>query len=292
MQDAVAAGHPDLVGEALDAQYFMRGAVPDWKAYLDGWTADSAAARARLRGTLDISYGPSAEETLDVFLPEDATGPAPVQILIHGGYWKALGKDDFSFLAPPLAAAGILSVVVNYALCPTVTMTELVSQCRRAVRWTRANIAGFGGDPDRLHVTGHSAGGHLAAMMAATSWEDQDRAAAPVLRSVTALSGLYDLAPVRACFVQEDLRLTDLEVTANSPMEMALPADTSLLLAAGADETPAFRWHTSAYAARRTAQGLSCFAMEVPGRHHYSVVNVLCEPNAPLQTAWLQRSRS
>ena len=210
--------------------------------------------------------------------------------LIHGGYWKALGKDDFTFLAPPLAASGIISVVVNYALCPTVTMTELVEQCRRAVRWTRANIAQFGGDPDRLHVTGHSAGGHLSAMMAAMEWGAARSGGGPLIRSVTALSGLYDLAPVRACFVQEDLRLTQAEVTANSPLDQELPAGTDLLLAVGADETPAFRWHTSVYAAHCASQGLACAAMEVAGTHHYSVVNVLCDETAPLQAAWLQRS--
>lgn len=290
MERAVALGHPDVTGADLDAQYFMRGAVPDWKEYLDGWTADSQAVRRQLGGEFNIAYGPSSDELLDVVLPSRPVSDAPVQILIHGGYWKALGKDDFTFLAPPLAAHGIISVVVNYALCPTVTMTELVEQCRRAVRWTRANIAQFGGDPDRLHVTGHSAGGHLSAMMAATDWGATRRDGGPPIRSVTAISGLYDLAPVQACFVQEDLRLTQSEVAANSPLDMTLPAGTDLLLAVGADETPAFRWHTSVYAAHCTSQGLACAAMEVAGMHHYSVVNVLCDETAPLQAAWLQRS--
>ncbi len=290
MLNDVAAGHPDLTGAALDAQYFMRGAVPDWQLYLDGWAADSAAARERLGGRFDIAYGPSPEELLDVIVPERPVHGAPVQILIHGGYWKALGKDDFSFLAAPLAAAGVISVVVNYALCPHVSMSELVEQCRRAVRWTRDTIAQFGGDPGRLHVTGHSAGGHLAAMMAATPWERRHGGDAPVIRSVTSLSGLYDLAPVRACFVQEDLRLTEQEVVDNSPMEMPLPPGTEMLLAVGADETEAFRWHTGAYAQRCATRGLPLVQMEVPGRHHYSVVNVLCDDGAPLQAAWLRRS--
>lgn len=289
MVRAVAAGHPDVTGTALDAQYFMRGAVPDWQRYLDGWAADSAAARERLPGRLDIAYGASPEELLDVIVPPGLADAAPVQILIHGGYWKALGKDDFTFLASPLAGAGVISVVVNYALCPTVSMSELVAQCRRAVRWTRDNIAQFGGDPQRLHVTGHSAGGHLAAMMAATCWAERD-GGVPVIRSVTSLSGLYDLSPVQACFVQADLRLTEQEVVDNSPMTMALPSGTDMLLAVGADETEAFRWHTRAYAHKCGSQGLPLVCMEVPDRHHYSVVNALCEKGSLLQAAWLRRS--
>ena len=293
MSDHAILNHPQLEGAALDAQYFMRGAVPDWKTWLDGWAADSAVARARLPGTLDIAYGSSPEETLDVLLPPgDLPNGVPVQLLIHGGYWRALSKDDFSFLAPPLAAAGVISVVVNYALCPHVTMDELVEQCRRAVRWTRANIAEFGGDPDRLHATGHSAGGHLAAMLAATPWGETRADGGPLIRTVTALSGLYDLAPVRRCFVQQDLRMTEDDVARNSPMFMALPQGTDLLLAVGADETAAFRWHTAAYAEHCAQQGLACQTIEVPGRQHYSVVNVLCDGGAALQSAWLKRCRT
>ena len=174
----------------------------------------------------------------------------------------------------------MVSVVVNYALCPSVTMTELTEQCRRAVRWTQAHIADFGGDPDNLHLTGHSAGAHLSVMMALTP------ELAPAIRSVTAVSGLYDLAPLAGCSMQADLRLTNDEIAALSPMEETLPAGVRLLLAVGADETAAFRWHTSAFADACKASGIGCTVMEVPGHHHYSVIGGLCEAG-PLQSKWL-----
>ena len=285
MRRAVAAGHPDVAGAALEAQYFMRGAVPEWQRYFDLWDADSAKARETLEGRLDIAYGPSAEETLDVLLPAASVKDAPVQILIHGGYWRALHKDGFAFLAPPLAAAGVVSVVVNYALCPTVTMTELTEQCRRAVHWTRTHITDFGGDPDNLYLTGHSAGAHLSVMMALTP------ELAPAIRGVTAVSGLYDLAPLAGCSMQADLRLTEQEIAALSPMEQELPAGLDLLLAVGADETTAFRWHTAAFAANCTAQGLKCTVLEVASCHHYAVIGALCEAG-PLQSKWLQQCRA
>ena len=285
MRRAVAAGHPDVAGAALEAQYFMRGAVPEWQHYFDLWDADSAKARETLRGRLNIAYGPSAEETLDVLLPAASVQDAPVQILIHGGYWRALHKDGFTFLAPPLAAAGVVSVVVNYALCPSVTMTELTEQCRRAVRWTRANIADFGGDPDNLHLTGHSAGAHLSVMMALTP------EFAPAIRGVTAVSGLYELAPLAGCSMQADLRLTDQELAALSPMEKSLPAGVALLLAVGADETTAFRWHTAAFADNCKARGVDCTVMEIPGCHHYAAIGALCQAG-PLQSQWLEQCRA
>ena len=263
----------------------MRGAVPEWQHYFDLWDADSAKARETLRGRLNIAYGPSAEETLDVLLPAASVQDAPVQILIHGGYWRALHKDGFTFLAPPLAAAGVVSVVVNYALCPFVTMTELAEQCRRAVRWTRANIADFGGDPDNLHLTGHSAGAHLSVMMALTP------EFVPAIRGVTAVSGLYELAPLAGCSMQADLRLTDQELAALSPMEKSLPAGVALLLAVGADETTAFRWHTAAFADNCKARGVDCTVMEIPGCHHYAAIGALCQAG-PLQSQWLEQCRA
>ena len=149
---------PHYDREQLDVQYRVRNAVPDFQSYLDRWTDDSFAACHTLSGERDIQYGPSADETLDVFVPAGTVEHAPVQILIHGGYWRALSKDDFTFLAAAIVPAGVVAVVVNYALCPDVTMSVLVDQCRRAMIWTSRNIGRFGGDPNRLHLTGHSAG--------------------------------------------------------------------------------------------------------------------------------------
>jgi arylformamidase len=279
--DAIAAGHPDVSGPALEAQYFMRGAVPAWAAYMADWDRTSTLARADFPHRRDLPYGESPAEKLDIILPAGAISNAPVQILIHGGYWRALSKDGFTFPAAPLAAAGVISVCVDYALCPRVSMTELTEQCRRAVRWTRANIAGYGGDPDNLHCTGHSAGAQLSAMLALTP------ELAPFIRTVTAVSGIYDLAPLRDCSMQADLRLTPADVTALSPLRQPTPTGAAWLIAVGGAETAAFRWQSRAFHEHCVSQGVSAQFLEIPGENHYSVISVLGHANTALQTAWL-----
>jgi arylformamidase len=271
----------------VDAQYKVRDVVPDFQTFLDRWAAASLWARANLRGHLNIQYGPSAEETLDVFLPHAQTHTAPVQILIHGGYWRALSKDDFSFLAAAIVPASAVAIVINYALCPAVTLDRIVDQCRRALVWTSRNAATYGGDSGRLHVTGHSAGAHLAAMLAATDWSRFESGLHPALRSICGVSGLYDLEPLRHTSIQTELRLSDHEAARNSPILLQPAPGTRALLIAGGAETHAFRTQTAAYANTLQTQGITCDTIEIPGRHHYSIIDELCADTSPARQAWL-----
>src|SRR5438445_156719 len=143
---------------ALDREYDNRAKVKDAPEWLERYARESAKARAELSCRLDVAYGPSAGETLDVF-PAPGSGPAPVHVFIHGGYWHRLDKADGSFVARGLLPAGAAVVVINYALIPTVQMAELVSQCRASIAWVHRHAASFGGDPRRTFVSGHSAGG-------------------------------------------------------------------------------------------------------------------------------------
>jgi arylformamidase len=281
----------DSFDPRLDAQYKVRDVVPDFQVFLDRWATASRWARANLRGQLNIHYGPSAEETLDIFLPSVQTQNAPVQVLIHGGYWRALSKDDFSFLAAAIVPASVVAVVINYALCPAVTLDRIVDQCRRALIWAARNASAYGGDPARLHVTGHSAGAHLAAMMAATDWSRFESGFVPVLRSICGVSGLYDLDPLRATSIQTDLRLSDHAAARNSPILLEPAAGTHALLIAGGAETHAFRAQTAAYAATLRTYKITCETLEMPGRHHYSIVDELCTDASPARAAWLRATR-
>ena len=163
----------DYGQKALDAQYNNRARVPEHQDIYAGYQARAAGVVEKFETRLDVSYGPSAEETLDVYLPENtpenAQG-APINVFLHGGYWFSRHKNDFRFLAQGLTRAGAVLVIVNYALVPSVDLDELVRQCRAAVAWTHGNADTFGGDKERIFVSGHSAGGHLTAMMMATEW--------------------------------------------------------------------------------------------------------------------------
>lgn len=269
--------------EALDREYDNRRKVADSAAWLDRWARDSARARQELPCRLDVAYGPHPGETLDVF-PAPGPGPAPVQVFIHGGYWHRLDKSDFSFVARAFRAAGAATVVVNYALIPAVDMDELVRQCRAAVAWVWQHAASFGGDPARIHVSGHSAGGHLIAMVMATEWE---RFGAPpgVVRSGAGLSGLYDLEPIRLCYLNDVLGLTAEAARRASPVHLPPPARGRLLLGVGALEGAEYHRQTRALADAWSTGGMELTVMELAGHHHFSIVSELADPTAGLSRA-------
>jgi pimeloyl-ACP methyl ester carboxylesterase len=152
----------------LDSMYNNRMLVPAFAQHMAQWQADSAQARLSLPCELDVAYGVEPGETLD-FFPAKRRG-SPVVVFIHGGYWRALDKADHSFVAPALHAAGAAVVVPNYALCPAVTIPQITLQMVRALAWTWRHAERLNADPSRITVIGHSAGGHLAAMMMACHW--------------------------------------------------------------------------------------------------------------------------
>jgi arylformamidase len=266
-----------------EAQYNNRAHVPDHAAILERWTAASALARAESRCLLDLAYGDGAGETLDLFLPAASAPPAPaagapVLVFVHGGYWRALDKADHSFVAPAFTHAGALVVVPNYALAPAVTVEHITLQVARTVAWAWRNARAHGGDPTRLVVAGHSAGGHAATMMLCCRWPElaPDLPARLVTRALS-ISGLYDLEPLRhAAFLQADLRLTPASVARLSPAFFARPRGT-LNAAVGADETDEFRRQNQLI---RDVWGPTAVPVceQVPGTNHFTVLHDLADP--------------
>ena len=156
--------------------YNARAAIPDHGDFFVRWAARSEAFRATARGRLALPYGDTPRQCLDLFAPHGAGPPPPLVVFIHGGYWQGLDKSLFSFVAEALVPAGAAVAVVDYDLCPAVTIDGITDQMRRALAflWTEADDLAF--DKDRICVSGHSAGGHLTAMMMATDWPTFDPA--------------------------------------------------------------------------------------------------------------------
>jgi arylformamidase len=199
-------------------------------------------------------------------------------VFIHGGYWRSLDKSDHSFVAPAFTAKGACVVIPNYALCPAVTMEQIVLQQVQALAWVYRNIAQDGGDPQRISVIGHSAGGHLAAMMLSCQWQ---RVATDLpqrlVRNALSLSGLNDLAPVMASpFLQNDLRLTPAQVKRCSPAYFPAPQG-QLIALCGGDESDEFKRHNRLIQQAWGKQAVP-ICEEVPGVNHFSVLEALCTP--------------
>jgi arylformamidase len=265
----------------LDAQYNNRTRVADSATHLAKWAEASALARERsARKVLDVRYGDGPNEMLDVF---PAAANAPVLIYIHGGYWRALDKSDSSFVAPSFVADGAMVVIPNYALCPAVSVEDIALQMVKAVVWTWHHAAEHGGNPERMALVGHSVGAHLAAMLLSCRWKQVDEAL-PLhpLTGALAISGLYDLEPVRrAEFLQSDLKLTPAQVNRLSPAFFPRPKAGKLHAVVGADESEEFIRHNQLI---RDQWGPTAVPVceTVPGKNHFTVLESLADPKGRL----------
>jgi len=264
----------------LDVQYNNRARIPEHPQIFARWAESSKLARERLKAVLDVRYGDQPGETLDVF-PAAEPG-APVLVFIHGGYWRSLDKSDVSFIAPALVEAGATVVVPNYALCPSVTIETIALQMTRALAWVWRNPGVHSGDPNRIAVAGHSAGGHLAAMMLSCRWKDVGDDLPPrLVPGALSISGLYDLEPIRNTpFLQQDLQLTPPAVKRLSPAFFPRPRGT-LYTVAGINESDEFlrqnqlirdQWGPTSVPVCET----------IPGRHHLDVLHDLADPQTRL----------
>jgi len=274
--------------QELDAQYNLQAVVPNFQEYFDRWDQRSKAARDRYACNLDIPYGNASLERLDIF-PSDHPN-SPVMVFIHGGYWRGSDKSQFSYLAEGFIPAGISFVAVNYNLAPAVGMDEIVQQNCRALTWVWQHAEEFGYDSDRIFVSGHSAGGHLTALLASTPWPDYEHGLPPdLIKGICAISGIFDLEPIRRCFLNDTLNIEKDVSRRNSPIIQLPEVEIPLILSVGGLETDDFQRQSAEYAARWQSTGFPLEVINMPGFHHYSVIDELANPASPLNRAVIRQ---
>ena len=273
----------------LDAQYNARAKVPSFDAFVTQWLNRSEQVISSLSCRLDVAYGDSKNDTLDIFYPHGG-GPAPVLIFFHGGYWRSGDKSWFRFLAKSFVEHGATFVIPKYTLFPDQNMDKLIDQCRRAVIWTHNNATEYGGDNSRLFLSGHSAGGHISGMMMATDWSSQGNLPNDTIKGLIGISGLYDLEPIRLSHVNKVLRLTKACASRNSPSKKSMsvkPPNT--IIAHGMLESEEYRRQANYYIDRLHKAGGNPISFAVEGHHHFSILDAFANPRHRFGSAVLSQ---
>ncbi|MEI4472433.1 alpha/beta hydrolase [Frigidibacter sp. MR17.24] len=270
--------------EELDDEYRPEARITDpsiFEKVIASRIEWAAAARRELKMQAGLKYGPTRLESLDFF---SAGAGSPILVFIHGGYWfdGRLRKENYSWVARGLNAHGVSVAVIDYDVCPKVTIDEITRSCRAAVAWLHANAAALGADGDRLYVTGNSAGGHLTAMVSLTDWAGDYDLPADTVKGGCPISGLYDLQPFQWTWLQPKIQLTGQQIARNSPMVLARADLPPQLVAWGAEESDEFHRQSTDFCAAWQAAGNRAELMPIPGANHHAANTGFGDPDSLL----------
>ena len=256
-----------------EKQYSPRLSVPDTDTIISGWRTKSAILRNRVPPRCDFKYGPHPRETLDVF---HAANAKATLVYIHGGYWRSFSKLETSFIAEDFVKRGITVVLVNYPLCPDVTVTDIRASVLAAFAYTWTHLLTTD-ERKAIVVSGHSAGGHLAALHAVSP------RSAPLIKAVVSLSGVFDLAPLLQTSIASSIRLTGETVDSLNLLHDKPQPELPILLAVGAEESGEFHRQSDALGKAWAVPATS--VMSVPGTNHFTIVDAFATPGTQLHEA-------
>lgn len=260
---------------ALDAAYNNSEAVKNSATLLADFCARSAQLRAARPQHLDLRYGPAERNRIDYFAAEK---PGPILVFIHGGYWQMRAKEDFSLVANGPLGRGMHVALPGYTLAPVITLDGIVDEVRTAIRWITQHAADFGGDTSRIIVSGWSAGGHLTAMV-------MDE---PSVKGGLAISGLFDLEPIRLSYLNAKLQLDENAARRLSPL-LHIPAKSApLIVTYGADELPELQRQSETYAQARAQAHLPGRLERLPGHTHFTLIEEFARADGALTSLALE----
>jgi acetyl esterase/lipase len=246
-------------------------AVPGSAEIAAGWDRRSTEMRARYSDHLDLRYGPRERNRIDFLKTADG---GPTLLFIHGGYWQTRAKETFSVFANGPMAHGINVALIGYTLAPDATLDQIVAEIHQGLDFLAGKLHALGGDPNRIVVSGWSAGGHLTSMALSH----------PHVQAGMAISGIYDLEPIRHSYLNVKLGLDEATSRRNSPMMQAQGTAKPLSLVAGSAELPLLRKQTADFAGHRAKVGLPVTYEEISGANHFSIMDELVSPEGRITT--------
>lgn len=271
---------PDLPVAELARRYNNGEAVPDWRqTLLPRWQRDGEALRQQAGGRRDVAYGSRPRNRYDLFAPHGQAPDAgwPTFIFIHGGYWQALSKDDWSAIAAPFVRQGMAAAILGYTLCPENTVRGIAAEIVAAITHLWQHAADLGVDRERLSLAGHSAGGHLTAWCMTEDWTRSQLPATPFV-GATAISGVFDLEPLVPIYLNDALKLTSEEALAMSPAYRERRVQCDFTAAVGGAELPEFLRQNQLIGQRWR----DVTEWEIPGLNHFTVVDELARDDTAL----------
>ncbi len=278
----------NLSQEEHEFQYNPQHAFPDFAKSREHREPLNRRALAELDQHLDVAFGDHKLHRLDIF-PAADSGPRPVHVFLHGGYWRAQDKSNFAFIAPMLVERGITTVIMNYELCPESTLDGVAGSALAGIEWLHRNIADFGGDPMRISLSGHSAGAHLAAEALAHDWQAQDIDPAFIVGAVP-VSGIFDPEPAMKTTVDRQLRLTSEIVARRNVEQRPVRVNCPVSLFAGGLEPWQWIDQTYRYAHHLHRSGLRPEVHVLPQYGHFDILDGFIDPDAPIGASLIRRS--
>jgi arylformamidase len=260
----------------LDRQYDQRAWAPNAIELINRYSADSAAVRKRLGEPDTYDYGDTRAQSLDLFRTHRT--PAPVHVFIHGGAWRQLSARDSAFAAETFVRAGAHYIALDFAQLPQVSLDQMVGQVRSAIAWLYRYADQFGGDPNRIYVSGHSSGAHLAAAIATTDWKGRFGLPQDVVKGALCCSGIYDLEPVRRSARNDYVQLDEALVEQLSPIRHVAYLRCPMAVGAGEHESDEFKRQAREFAGAIAGQGVPVEVIEGAGLNHFEMVTTLASP--------------
>ena len=274
--------YPNISNEEIERQYYLRGTRPDYETTLiPDWIKRSNRLLEKYTGLLDLNYGKAARNSLDFFSGSDPKGH--LMLYIHGGYWQRGDKSVYRFIAEPFLDQGISVALINYPMCPTVTISQITEHVRLAVSWLWSNSQKLGFCREKINIIGHSAGGHLTAEMMMTDWPAYNtKLPETMIQAGVALSGVYDLEPLLYCSENRRLKLDKLEVMTASPMRREISTLAPMLISYGYNEPDDMHRQSIEFynAFKPHCDQMQCLCIQ--GADHFDTVNVLANQNSQL----------